>query len=64
MREGSRLVEEREVTLRAPSTIPGASIEEGGGAGKDAVDAALAAQADGLAKDGYLAAMAETRSKW
>lgn len=53
VREGLRLVEEREVRLRALRQTLSASIVEGGVLTEDEVTAALDAKADLLAKEGY-----------
>jgi antitoxin ParD1/3/4 len=53
VREGLRLVEEREARLRALRDTLNASIAEGGAAGDEALDAALDAKAADLAKAGY-----------
>jgi antitoxin ParD1/3/4 len=53
VREGLRLVEEREARLRALRDTLTASIAEGGPAGDEALDAALEAKAADLAKAGY-----------
>jgi antitoxin ParD1/3/4 len=53
VREGLRLVEEREVKLKALRETVRASIAEGGRAGDDALDASLDAKAAELAKAGF-----------
>jgi antitoxin ParD1/3/4 len=53
VREGLRLVEEREARLRALQEILDASIAEGGSFGDDDVAAALDAKAAELAKQGF-----------
>ncbi|HYH19909.1 MAG TPA: type II toxin-antitoxin system ParD family antitoxin [Azospirillum sp.] len=53
VREGLRLVEEREAKLLALKRTLDAAIAEGGACTDDDIDAALAAKADELAKDGY-----------
>ncbi|MEA2754340.1 MAG: antitoxin ParD1/3/4 [Aliidongia sp.] len=53
VREGLRLVEEREARLRALRDTLNASITEGGPAGDGELDASLDAKAADLAKAGY-----------
>ena len=53
VREGLRLVEEREAKLQALRATLDASIAEGGAAGEDALEAELAAKAAELTKAGY-----------
>lgn len=53
VREGLRLVEEREAKLRALRQTLDDSIAEGGGLGEDEVTATLDAKASLLAKEGY-----------
>jgi antitoxin ParD1/3/4 len=53
VREGLRLVEEREARLLALRRTLNASIAAGGPAGDEALDAALEAKAVELAKAGY-----------
>lgn len=53
VREGLRLVEEREAKLQALRATLDASIAEGGVAGEDALEAELAAKAAELIKAGY-----------
>jgi antitoxin ParD1/3/4 len=53
VREGLRLVEEREARLQALRATLEASISEGGGAGDDELDLELAAQAAELVRAGY-----------
>jgi antitoxin ParD1/3/4 len=53
VREGLRLVEEREARLRALRDTLNASIAEGGPAGDDELDASLDTKAADLAKAGY-----------
>lgn len=53
VREGLRLVEEREVKLQALRQTIEASIAEGGALSQDEVSAALAAEAEALARDGF-----------
>jgi len=53
VREGLRLVEEREAKLRALKQTLDASIAEGGICTDDDLDEAIAAKAAELAKEGY-----------
>jgi antitoxin ParD1/3/4 len=53
VREGLRLVEEREARLRALRDMLEASIAEGGGGSDDGLGRALDAKAAGLTKLGY-----------
>jgi antitoxin ParD1/3/4 len=53
VREGLRLVEEREAKLRALRRMLDASIAAGGEAGETDIDAALAQTAAQLAKEGF-----------
>ncbi len=53
VREGLRLVEEREVKLKALRDMLSASLEEGGSGDDDSLDAVLEAKAAELAKAGY-----------
>jgi antitoxin ParD1/3/4 len=53
VREGLRLVEEREAKLQALRDTLNAAIAEGGAAGNDVLDAELAAVDAELAKAGY-----------
>jgi antitoxin ParD1/3/4 len=53
VREGLRLVEEREARLRALRNTLNASIAEGGSFSDDDVAAALDAKAAALAKEGF-----------
>lgn len=53
VREGLRLVEEREAKLRALQQTLDDAVAEGGGLGEDEVTAALDAKAGLLAKEGY-----------
>lgn len=53
VREGLRLVEEREARLQALRDTLSASIEKGGAHGQDDVNAFLAAEATKLAGEGY-----------
>jgi antitoxin ParD1/3/4 len=53
VREGLRLVEEREAKLRALQDTLNASIAEGGRGGDDELTAALDAKAAELAKAGF-----------
>lgn len=52
VREGLRLVEEREVKLTALREMLNASIEQGGSVTEDEIDTALAAEADRLSRQG------------
>lgn len=53
VREGLRLVEEREAKLQALRRTLDASIAEGGAAGSEAVAATLSGKAEDLAKEGF-----------
>jgi antitoxin ParD1/3/4 len=53
VREGLRLVEEREIRLNALRTQLNTSISSGGDNGDEAVDAALAEEARQLVAKGY-----------
>jgi antitoxin ParD1/3/4 len=53
VREGLRLVEEREAKLRALRETLNASIAEGGSFTDEDVDEAIEAKAAALAKEGY-----------
>lgn len=53
VREGLRLVEEREARIKALQNVLNASIAEGGEHDDDAIDEALNAKADELAKAGF-----------
>ena len=53
VREGLRLVEEREARLHALRRTLNDSIAEGGGLTEDEVTAALDAKAEALAKEGF-----------
>jgi antitoxin ParD1/3/4 len=53
VREGLRLVEEREARLHELRQTLNASIAEGGDLGEDEVTAALDAKAAALAKEGF-----------
>ncbi|WP_453974107.1 type II toxin-antitoxin system ParD family antitoxin [Amorphus sp. MBR-141] len=53
VREGLRLVEEREAKLSALRETLAASIAGGGDVGDDELDAALNAKAESLAKEGF-----------
>ncbi|MER9407166.1 type II toxin-antitoxin system ParD family antitoxin [Mesorhizobium caraganae] len=53
VREGLRLVEEREEKLKALSAMLDRSFSQGGEASEDAIDAALEAKAEELAKAGF-----------
>lgn len=53
VREGLRLVEEREAKLIALRETLNASIAAGGDVSDDELDAALAAEAKDLAKEGF-----------
>ncbi len=53
VREGLRLVEEREAKLVALRETLNASIAAGGDVSDDELDAALAAEAKALAKEGF-----------
>ena len=53
VREGLRLVEEREAKLRALRETLNASIAGGGDVSDDELDAALAAEAKDLAREGF-----------
>lgn len=53
VREGLRLVEEREARLAALRETLNASIEAGGDVSEDDLDAALDAEAGKLAKEGF-----------
>lgn len=53
VREGLRLVEEREQKLRALTSLLNKSITDGGEASDVAIDAALEAKATQLAKQGF-----------
>lgn len=53
VREGLRLVEEREARLKALRQTIEASIAEGGELSQDAVTAALLAKAQALASEGF-----------
>lgn len=53
VREGLRLVEERETKLVALRETLNASIAAGGDVSDDELDAALAAEAKALAKEGF-----------
>ena len=53
VREGLRLVEEREAKLRALHRMLDASIAAGGEAGETDIDEALAQKAAQLAKEGF-----------
>ena len=53
VREGLRLVEEREAKLRALRRMLDASIAAGGEAGETDIDEALAQKAAQLAKEGF-----------
>ena len=53
VREGLRLVEEREAKLTALRETLNASIEAGGNVSEDDLDAALNAEAGKLAKKGF-----------
>lgn len=53
VREGLRLVEEREAKLTALRETLNASIEAGGNVSEDDLDAALNAESGKLAKEGF-----------
>ena len=53
VREGLRLVEEREAKLKALQAMLDASIEAGGEATEADIDAAIEAKAAELAKEGF-----------
>ncbi|MNR46425.1 Antitoxin ParD1 [compost metagenome] len=53
VREGLRLVEEREQKLRALTTLLNKSISDGGEASDAEIDAALEAKAAQLTKEGF-----------
>jgi antitoxin ParD1/3/4 len=53
VREGLRLVEEREAKLKALRTVPDASIAAGGEASDADIDSAIEAKATQLAKEGF-----------
>ena len=53
VREGLRLVEEREARLHAITSLLNASIEEGGELTDDDVEADIAVKADELANQGF-----------
>jgi antitoxin ParD1/3/4 len=53
VREGLRLVEEREAKLKALRAMLDASIEAGGEAGDADIDSAIEAKAEQLAKEGF-----------
>lgn len=53
VREGLRLVEEREQKLKALQSLLNTSISEGGEATEADIDAALEARAAQLAKEGF-----------
>lgn len=53
VREGLRLVEEREMRLAELRSMLDASVAEGGGGGDDSLDALLNAKAAELAKSGF-----------
>ena len=53
VREGLRLVEEREAKLRALQDTLNSSIAEGGSYSDQEIDAAIEAKADQLSRQGY-----------
>lgn len=53
VREGLRLVEEREEKLKALTAMLDKSFSQGGEATEDAIDAALEAKAEELVKAGF-----------
>jgi antitoxin ParD1/3/4 len=53
VREGLRLVEEREAKLKALRQTVEASLTEGGALSQDEVSAALSAKAQALSKEGF-----------